>query len=119
MARMPFRLGFTRVAGFAACAAALSLAASPAMARGWYGPHYRYHHDHVSGGDILAGSPDVLTHRRHLVQPHRRHAAVGRLHRHHGVGARRQRGAGHDALGSPRIQREDVAAAGRDVRRHG
>ncbi|MBO9603244.1 MAG: hypothetical protein J7496_12140 [Novosphingobium sp.] len=55
MARMPFRLGFTRVAGFAACAAALSLAASPAMARGWYGPHYRYHHDHVSGGDILAG----------------------------------------------------------------
>jgi hypothetical protein len=45
---------FTRIAATAACAAALSLAASPAMARGWHGG-YRHHRGGVDGGDILAG----------------------------------------------------------------
>ncbi|WEK47399.1 MAG: hypothetical protein P0Y56_03685 [Candidatus Andeanibacterium colombiense] len=49
MARM-----FSRLAAAAACAAALSLAASPAMARPWHGRYY--HHHGVSGGDVLAGA---------------------------------------------------------------
>ena len=46
---------FTRIAATAACAAALSLTAPPAMARGWHGG-YRHHHGGVDGGDILAGA---------------------------------------------------------------
>lgn len=47
---------FKRSAALAALAASLSMAATPAMARGWggWGGHYR-HHDRVDGGDVLAG----------------------------------------------------------------
>ena len=48
---------FKRVATTLALAATASLAATPAMARGWgggWGGQYR-HHDRVDGGDILAG----------------------------------------------------------------
>jgi len=37
-----------------ASAAALSMSASPAMARGWHRYH-RHHHGHVDGGDVVAG----------------------------------------------------------------
>lgn len=46
---------FSRFATAAACVAALSMAATPAMARGWGGHGGYRHHDHVSGGDVLAG----------------------------------------------------------------
>jgi hypothetical protein len=41
----------SRAAGALAAAAALSLTATPAMARGWH----RYHHHDVDTGDVLAG----------------------------------------------------------------
>jgi len=45
----------TRPAAALAMAAALSLTASPAFARGGWG-HYRHHHgDGIDGGDVLAG----------------------------------------------------------------
>lgn len=47
----------TRTAAALALAASFSMAATPAMARGWgggWGGHYR-NHDRVDGGDILAG----------------------------------------------------------------
>ena len=46
---------FSRFATAATCVAALSMAATPAMARGWGGHGGYRHHDRVSGGDILAG----------------------------------------------------------------
>lgn len=48
---------FKRSAAALALAASFSMAATPAMARGWgggWGGHYR-NHDRVDGGDILAG----------------------------------------------------------------
>jgi hypothetical protein len=47
---------FFRIGASLASAAALSLAATPALARdwGWGGGHYR-HHDRVDAGDIFAG----------------------------------------------------------------
>jgi hypothetical protein len=44
-----------RFAAATALAAAFSLAAAPAMARGYH-HHHRWHRDHVDGGDILAGA---------------------------------------------------------------
>ena len=43
----------SRFASALALAAALSMAATPAAARGYYGS--RHHHDGIDGGDILAG----------------------------------------------------------------
>ena len=44
-----------RFAAATALAAAFSLAATPAMARGYY-HHHRWHRDRIDGGDILAGA---------------------------------------------------------------
>ena len=48
---------FKRTAATLALAASFSMAATPAMARGWGGGWGGYHrnHDRVDGGDILAG----------------------------------------------------------------
>lgn len=52
---------FSRSASVLACAAALSLVATPALARdrgwggNWGGDHGRHHNDGIDGGDILAG----------------------------------------------------------------
>jgi len=45
----------SRFASAGALAAALSLAVTPASARGWYGYGRGHHHDGIDGGDILAG----------------------------------------------------------------
>lgn len=48
---------FPRVSAVLAATAALSMVATPAMARGggWGGRHYHRHHDGIDGGDVLAG----------------------------------------------------------------
>jgi hypothetical protein len=45
-----------RFAAASALAAAFSLAATPAMARGHYHHWHRWHRDHVDSGDVLAGA---------------------------------------------------------------
>jgi len=48
---------FSRISAILAATAAACMVASPAMARGWGGSHYRHYryHDGIDGGDILAG----------------------------------------------------------------
>jgi len=47
---------WNRFAAATALAAAFSMAAAPAMARGYYHHHHRWHRDRVDGGDLLAGA---------------------------------------------------------------
>jgi hypothetical protein len=51
------RIVTSRSASLLAIAAAFSLTASPALARGWggYGGHHRHHNRGIDGGDVLAG----------------------------------------------------------------
>jgi len=53
----PMTASFARIATAAALAASFSLAATPALARGWgggWGGSHR-HHDRIDAGDVLAG----------------------------------------------------------------